>query len=116
MICMLRNITMLKRIASGLVLAIGLTGGLSASAKDASILSASYDISRELFAEINPRFVEKWEAETGGKLKIDQSFAGTDRKSTRLNSSHVASSYAVFCLKKTTKTTRNAPQPTTLAH
>src|SRR5690625_5902479 len=25
---------------------------------------------------------------------------GLDRKSTRLNSSHVASSYAVFCLKK----------------
>src|SRR5439155_4338956 len=25
---------------------------------------------------------------------------GADRKSTRLNSSHVASSYAVFCLKK----------------
>src|SRR5690625_6609817 len=28
------------------------------------------------------------------------SFIGTDRKSTRLNSSHVAISYAVFCLKK----------------
>src|SRR5690625_5567832 len=27
-----------------------------------------------------------------------------DRKSTRLNSSHVASSYAVFCLKKKTST------------
>src|SRR5690625_2675700 len=27
-------------------------------------------------------------------------FTGIDRKSTRLNSSHVASSYAVFCLKK----------------
>src|SRR5690625_5721995 len=27
-------------------------------------------------------------------------FAATDRKSTRLNSSHVATSYAVFCLKK----------------
>src|SRR5690606_41981685 len=26
--------------------------------------------------------------------------AGSDRKSTRLNSSHVKSSYAVFCLKK----------------
>src|SRR6266511_964178 len=26
--------------------------------------------------------------------------AGTDRKSTRLNSSHVKISYAVFCLKK----------------
>src|SRR5690606_40675582 len=31
----------------------------------------------------------------------------TDRKSTRLNSSHVKISYAVFCLKKkTTKSTR----------
>src|SRR5699024_12844629 len=27
----------------------------------------------------------------------------TDRKSTRLNSSHVSNSYAVFCLKKDTK-------------
>src|SRR5690625_6752319 len=31
-----------------------------------------------------------------------------DRKSTRLNSSHVAISYAVFCLKKTTRTTTRA--------
>src|SRR5439155_21291293 len=30
-----------------------------------------------------------------------------DRKSTRLNSSHVAISYAVFCLKKKKKTTWN---------
>src|SRR5690625_5732863 len=29
---------------------------------------------------------------------------GRDRKSTRLNSSHVAISYAVFCLKKKNKT------------
>src|SRR5207253_5801292 len=36
----------------------------------------------------------------------DQSGAVVDRKSTRLNSSHVAISYAVFCLKKkTTKPT-----------
>src|SRR5690625_6301366 len=33
-----------------------------------------------------------------------------DRKSTRLNSSHVAISYAVFCLKKKKKT--NTPQQT----
>src|SRR5690625_7171274 len=31
-----------------------------------------------------------------------------DRKSTRLNSSHVAISYAVFCLKKKKTTTRTA--------
>src|SRR5690348_18052253 len=33
---------------------------------------------------------------------------GADRKSTRLNSSHPSISYAVFCLKKKTKTTDNA--------
>src|SRR5437870_8421640 len=32
-----------------------------------------------------------------------------DRKSTRLNSSHVAISYAVFCLKKKRKTTLARP-------
>src|SRR5690606_40789316 len=32
---------------------------------------------------------------------------GQDRKSTRLNSSHVKTSYAVFCLKKKRKTTRH---------
>src|SRR5690625_6826690 len=32
--------------------------------------------------------------------KIDLQVLGIDRKSTRLNSSHVAISYAVFCLKK----------------
>src|SRR5690606_41697491 len=31
---------------------------------------------------------------------IDWDFAARDRKSTRLNSSHVKISYAVFCLKK----------------
>src|SRR5690625_4153169 len=38
--------------------------------------------------------------------------AQTDRKSTRLNSSHVAISYAVFCLKKKKRdptTTRDTP-------
>src|SRR2546427_7073523 len=34
---------------------------------------------------------------------------GTDRKSTRLNSSHSQISYAVFCLKKKTHTTHRQP-------
>src|SRR5256885_5653815 len=34
---------------------------------------------------------------------------GRDRKSTRLNSSHLVISYAVFCLKK--KTDHNRPRP-----
>src|SRR5207249_6203627 len=37
-----------------------------------------------------------------------------DRKSTRLNSSHVSISYAVFCLKKKKKKTKQQqPHPTT---
>src|SRR5690606_39596939 len=42
---------------------------------------------------------------------------GTDRKSTRLNSSHVKISYAVFCLKKKTNpaTTANATGNTATA-
>src|SRR5206468_10015078 len=35
-----------------------------------------------------------------------------DRKSTRLNSSHDQTSYAVFCLKKKRKTTQYAKTPT----
>src|SRR2546426_8846842 len=37
--------------------------------------------------------------------------AGEDRKSTRLNSSHLVISYAVFCLKKKKKTNTPAPVP-----
>src|SRR5690625_5709903 len=36
----------------------------------------------------------------GVNIQIKGTSKGTDRKSTRLNSSHVAISYAVFCLKK----------------
>src|SRR5690625_6676938 len=35
-----------------------------------------------------------------GILVFFNDYANSDRKSTRLNSSHVAISYAVFCLKK----------------
>src|SRR6266571_1980512 len=36
-----------------------------------------------------------------------RSAGGSDRKSTRLNSSHMSSSYAVFCLKKKKKADGN---------
>src|SRR5690606_40644914 len=37
-----------------------------------------------------------------GRLMLVNKLSVTDRKSTRLNSSHVKISYAVFCLKKKT--------------
>src|SRR5690625_6925265 len=45
-----------------------------------------------------------YEKVTNKTLYSDET--GLDRKSTRLNSSHVAISYAVFCLKKTNKRSR----------
>src|SRR5436309_4560145 len=48
------------------------------------------------------------EAELGDRLQQRHRLRG-DRKSTRLNSSHVKISYAVFCLKKKTKQDSGAP-------
>src|SRR5690242_15782632 len=45
-----------------------------------------------------------------GKPDIER--FGLDRKSTRLNSSHMSISYAVFCLKKKNKTSRPNSHPT----
>src|SRR5690554_7745036 len=44
---------------------------------------------------------------------VEQRFIEADRKSTRLNSSHVRISYAVFCLKKKKK---HSPISSTLLH
>src|SRR5258705_5748648 len=50
-----------------------------------------------VFAQVND--FHKWEAWNPWG-KIDPAMKQTDRKSTRLNSSHLGISYAVFCLKK----------------
>src|SRR2546422_3629822 len=43
----------------------------------------------------------------GPRVDVDVGFVRTDRKSTRLNSSHGYISYAVFCLKKKKKNERS---------
>src|SRR2546430_8762850 len=42
-------------------------------------------------------------------LSFQNDFPGTDRKSTRLNSSHSQISYAVFCLKKKKNQSKHPP-------
>ncbi|MDO5603563.1 MAG: sulfate ABC transporter substrate-binding protein [Paracoccus sp. (in: a-proteobacteria)] len=67
----------MKHLALGLVLALGMTGPAVAQDK---ILNVSYDISRELFAAINPAFAEAWKAETGRDVTVEQSHGGSSRQ------------------------------------
>src|SRR5437660_4050936 len=61
-------------------------------------------------------FIEKRFLSRGGE-DDELHLTARDRKSTRLNSSHVAISYAVFCLKKKTRPhTSPRPPPARLAH
>jgi sulfate transport system substrate-binding protein len=41
------------------------------------ILNVSYDVSRELFAQLNPKFAEAWKAKTGQAITTDQSHGGS---------------------------------------
>src|SRR3712207_7143175 len=62
--------------------------------------------SGEAFSKPEP---PRSEAQSGGEVGVP---LNSDRKSTRLNSSHANISYAVFCLKKTSPRLRTEP-PTT---
>ncbi|MET0987786.1 MAG: sulfate ABC transporter substrate-binding protein [Steroidobacteraceae bacterium] len=44
------------------------------------ILNASYDVSRELFEEINPAFIAEWKKQTGEELVIRQSHGGSSKQ------------------------------------
>jgi sulfate/thiosulfate transport system substrate-binding protein len=65
-------------------LVLGLSALLAVSAVAAhaqqEILNASYDISRELFADVNAAFVPAYKASGGGDVVIKQSHAGSSRQ------------------------------------
>src|SRR2546421_844816 len=62
----------------------------------------------------SPRVVGGSVTREGSVQSRKQDRNQTDRKSTRLNSSHDQISYAVFCLKKKKKTNNNLHRITTL--
>src|SRR3712207_8194808 len=67
------------------------------------ILPRKYDPSDGVSAEIGDLAVRNalLVTEEGERASLVVSVVNSDRKSTRLNSSHANISYAVFCLKKT---------------
>ena len=44
------------------------------------LLNASYDVSRELYEEINPAFVKAWKEQKGEDVKITQSHGGSSKQ------------------------------------
>ncbi|MGC3957872.1 MAG: sulfate ABC transporter substrate-binding protein [Verrucomicrobiota bacterium] len=44
------------------------------------LLNASFDIARELFSQVNPAFAAQWEKQSGEKIVINQSHAGSSKQ------------------------------------
>lgn len=62
-------------VAAALVISANLDRGNSNA-----ILNVSYDPTRELFQELNPKFVEKYRVETGKRVEVKQSHGGSARQ------------------------------------
>ena len=60
-------------------LALGLGVGAVKADEPKEILNVSYDISRELFEQVNKAFIADWKARTGEELKVNQSHAGSSK-------------------------------------
>lgn len=66
-------------IAAGLSL-IGATIAPAAAQTPTTLLNVSYDIARELYADINVAFIKQWKAKTGQDITINQSHNGSSRQ------------------------------------
>jgi sulfate transport system substrate-binding protein len=69
---------MIRLVIAALIGSIWLNPALAEEPKD--ILNVSYDVSRELYADINKAFVAKYKAETGKDITINQSHAGSSKQ------------------------------------
>lgn len=71
------------KITSPLLRSLLATGllvlGLNAQA-DTTLLNASYDVSRELYKDINPAFAASWKAQSGETISVNQSHGGSSRQ------------------------------------
>ena len=47
---------------------------------ESSILNASYDVSRELYKDINPAFVAHWKQTKGADITVNQSHGGSTKQ------------------------------------
>jgi sulfate/thiosulfate transport system substrate-binding protein len=67
----------IKAIALGLAALASVAIAPARAAPPADILNVSYDVSRELFAQINPVFEADWKTKTGQAIEVKQSHGGS---------------------------------------
>jgi sulfate transport system substrate-binding protein len=70
-----------NRFIIALAAGLGILATAPAQAQTSNtLLNVSYDISRELYAEINVAFAKQWKAKTGQDVTINQSHNGSSRQ------------------------------------
>src|SRR5262245_64348718 len=73
------------------------------SSAKASLSSSTLTETKETPCLVRNSFIRRQLVQPGCQYALMTEASGEDRKSTRLNSSHLGISYAVFCLKKKKK-------------
>ena len=73
-----RRDVLTRAAAAALVLGAGIAPPVFAAGP--TLLNVSYDVSRELYKEINPAFQKAWKAQTGEDVKVDQSHGGSSKQ------------------------------------
>ena len=69
---------MTRLLAALVAISLWLSPAIAEEPKD--ILNVSYDVSRELYVDINKAFIPKYKADTGKDLTINQSHAGSSKQ------------------------------------
>lgn len=73
--------TTIERVALWIAFGAAYLFVLAATAlAQTSLLNVSYDVSRELYKDINPAFVQSWRERSGGTITINQSHGGSSRQ------------------------------------
>jgi sulfate/thiosulfate transport system substrate-binding protein len=65
---------------AGFLLALAFLTAFTAYAADTTILNVSYDVSRELYKDIDPAFTAAWKAKTGDTVTVNQSHGGSSKQ------------------------------------
>lgn len=71
---------MKRYLLTGIALAVALTAAAPLANAQTTLLNVSYDVSRELYKDINPKFAAAWKAKTGETIEISQSHGGSSKQ------------------------------------